>query len=127
MEKEDEEKMAAGKKPARKENRVRKKGLYVMLTQAEYEKVAKKAEAAKLTKREFVTRVLLEKDIYVIECGHELVYQLTRLANNYNQTIKNVYLETASREELVYAKDLCTDFIEEIHEKFSGGGARADT
>ncbi|MCD8206070.1 MAG: hypothetical protein LUD29_05610 [Clostridia bacterium] len=101
-------------------HRSRNNCVHVMLSDEEYEKFRALVEKSGLTIREFVTRAILSKQIIVFDGWHNLIYQLTRLGSNYDQTLTKVYMDKATAKELKDVSDDIKDVIELIRDTMEG-------
>ncbi|MCD8201636.1 MAG: hypothetical protein LUD47_06200 [Clostridia bacterium] len=100
--------------------------LHVMLSDSEYAKFKTLVEKSGLSKREFVTRAILDKKIIVFNGWNDIIHQLTKLGNNYDQTLTNVYMGMATAEDLKKVSDRIDELIEYIHKILRGSISDAD-
>lgn len=72
-------------------NRTRQKQVVIRLTEQEKKQLSTKVAKSKLKQQEYMIRVLLDKDITVVEGIEELNISLRRIGNNLNQLAKEVH------------------------------------
>jgi hypothetical protein len=70
--------------------RTRPNQIKFFVSDLELEKINKKIEKSKLTKSDFLRKMVLEKEIIVVDGLKELAMELNRIGNNINQISKAV-------------------------------------
>ena len=89
--------------------RLRNKKVECRMTQEELEKYNKLVEKSKLSKQEYNLKVLLNKDIYVVDGIQELAMQIRKIGVNINQVVHLVNEE----------RNIKNSQIEELDEKMN--------
>ena len=81
----------------------------------------KKVKSSGLNRTDYLIKVLGEKEIIHINCGNEILSELKRQGNNFNQAVKNCYFGYNTEKELLCA----VTELKKIHAKLSNaiGGA----
>lgn len=79
------------------------------VTEAEYNKIEKKARKAKMNISQYVSLSALDRDIVVFEDLKELIHQLSKVGNNLNQLTMLVHQGRVNVIDLKFVKEVVRD------------------
>lgn len=102
-------------------NRTRPYSYSFRVSEKEKGILEEKVKGSKLSRTDYLIKVLTGKEIICIPHGTELLYELKRQGNNLNQAVKNVYIGKETEGELKKAAEECKKAYRKLISALGGG------